>query len=109
MSDRVEQVSTTGLVDTKQEPGAGKRRQHSEASKRQMVSETQLPGASCRAWRGGTLGRPASPHGNPKPAQHRAFAAKDHTGIPISNATGPAISCVRGHRPLAPPESEASL
>jgi hypothetical protein len=42
------------------------------------------------------MGRPASPHGNPKPAQHRAFAAKDHTGIPVSNATGPAISCVRG-------------
>jgi transposase len=46
MADRVEQVSTTGLVDTKQEPGAGKRRQYSEASKRQMVAETQLPGAS---------------------------------------------------------------
>ena len=39
-------MSTTGLVDTKQEPGAGKRRQYSEASKRQMVAETQLPGAS---------------------------------------------------------------
>jgi transposase-like protein len=46
MADRVEQVSTTGLVDTKQEPGAGKRQQYSEASKRQMVAETQLPGAS---------------------------------------------------------------
>ena len=39
-------MSTTGLVDTKQEPGAPKRRQYSEASKRQMVAETQLPGAS---------------------------------------------------------------
>ena len=46
MADRVEQVSTTGLVDTKQEPGAPKRRQYSAASKRQMVAETQLPGAS---------------------------------------------------------------
>ena len=46
MADQAEQVSTTGLVDTKQEPGAGKRRQYSEASKRQMVAETQLPGAS---------------------------------------------------------------
>ena len=46
MADQAKQVSTTGLVDTKQEPGAGKRRQYSEASKRQMVAETQLPGAS---------------------------------------------------------------
>ena len=46
MADRVEQVSTTDLVDTKQEPGAPKRRQYSEALKRQMVAETQAPGAS---------------------------------------------------------------
>src|SRR2546430_17136954 len=46
MADRAEQVSTTGLVDTKQEPGAPQRGQYSEASKRQMVAETQLPGAS---------------------------------------------------------------
>ena len=46
MADQTEQVSTTGLVDTKQEPGAPQRRQYSEASKRQMVAETQLPGAS---------------------------------------------------------------
>ena len=46
MADRIEEVSTTGLVDTKQQPGAPKRRQYSEASKRQMVAETQLPGAS---------------------------------------------------------------
>ena len=39
-------VSTSGLVDTKQQPGATKRRQYSEALKRQMVSETQVPGAS---------------------------------------------------------------
>ena len=39
-------MSTTELVDTKQEPGAPKRRQYSEASKRQMVAETQLPGGS---------------------------------------------------------------
>ena len=46
MADRVEQVSTNGLVDTKQEPGAPKRRQYSEALKRQMVAETQAAGAS---------------------------------------------------------------
>jgi transposase len=45
MADRAEQVSTTGLVDTKQ-PGATKRRQYSEALKHQMVAETQVPGAS---------------------------------------------------------------
>src|SRR5215467_7787639 len=46
MADRSEQVSTTGLVDTKQQPSAAKRRQYSEALKRQMVAETQAPGAS---------------------------------------------------------------
>jgi len=46
MADRSEQVSTNGLVDTKQQPGAAKRRQYSEALKRQMVAETLLPGAS---------------------------------------------------------------
>src|SRR5437016_3698748 len=46
MAERSEQVSTSGLVDTKQQPGATKRRQYSEALKRQMVSETQVPGAS---------------------------------------------------------------
>jgi transposase len=39
-------VSTNGLVDTKQQPAASKRRQYSEALKRQMVAETQAPGAS---------------------------------------------------------------
>src|SRR5215510_8762306 len=42
MAEQAEQVSTTGLVDTKR----SKRRQHSEALKRQMVAETQVPGAS---------------------------------------------------------------
>ena len=46
MADQAEQVSTTGLVDTKQQPGLTRRRQYSEALKRQMVSETQAPGAS---------------------------------------------------------------
>src|SRR5947207_15603778 len=46
MADRAEQVSTTGLVDTKQQAGPTKRRQYSEALKRQMVAETQAPGAS---------------------------------------------------------------
>src|SRR5262249_13342474 len=42
MAEQAEQVSTTGLVDTKQP----KRRQYSEALKREMVAETQAPGAS---------------------------------------------------------------
>ena len=46
MADRAEQVSTYGVMDTKQQPGATKRRQYSEALKRQMVAETQVPGAS---------------------------------------------------------------
>src|SRR5215831_13798257 len=46
MADRSEQVSTSGLVDTKQQPSAAKRRQYSEALKRQMVEETLVPGAS---------------------------------------------------------------
>ena len=46
MADQAEQVSTTGLVDTKQQPGETKRRQYSEALKRQLVAETQAPGAS---------------------------------------------------------------
>src|SRR6202048_5466063 len=46
MADQAEQVSTTGLVDTKQQPGTTKRRQYSEALKRQMVAETLAPEAS---------------------------------------------------------------
>jgi transposase len=46
MADQAEQVSTTDLVDTKQQPGATKRRQYSEALKRQMVTETLAPGPS---------------------------------------------------------------
>jgi transposase len=46
MADRAEQVSASGLVDTKQQLGPTKRRQYCEALKRQMVAETQLPGAS---------------------------------------------------------------
>ena len=42
MVEQAEQVSTSGLVDTKQP----KRRQYSEALKRQLVAETQMPGAS---------------------------------------------------------------
>ena len=39
-------MSTNGLVYTKQQPGATKRRQYPAALKRQMVAETQAPGAS---------------------------------------------------------------
>ena len=46
MADQAEQASTIGLVDTKQQPGPTKRREYSEALKRQMVAETQEPGAS---------------------------------------------------------------
>src|SRR5262249_1362091 len=42
MAEPAEQMSTNGLVDTKQP----KRRQYPEALKRQMVAETQAPGAS---------------------------------------------------------------
>jgi transposase len=46
MAHQAEQVSATGLVDTKQQPGPTKRRQYPEALKRQMAAETQAPGAS---------------------------------------------------------------
>ena len=46
MADQAEQVSTSGVVDTKQQPSAAQRRQYSEALKRQIVAETQVPGAS---------------------------------------------------------------
>ena len=46
MADQTEQVSTTGLVDTKQQAGRTKRRKYPEALKRQMVAETEAPGAS---------------------------------------------------------------
>ena len=46
MADQAEQVSTTGVVDAKQQPSPRKRRQYSEALKRRMVAETQAPGAS---------------------------------------------------------------
>jgi transposase-like protein len=42
MAEQADQVSTSGVVDTKQP----KRRQYSDALKRQMVAETQVPGAS---------------------------------------------------------------
>ena len=42
MAEQADQVSTNGIVDTKR----SKRRQYSEALKRQMVAETQVPGAS---------------------------------------------------------------
>jgi transposase len=40
------EVSTTRLVDTKRSSGRGKRRQWSEALKRQIVAESMAPGAS---------------------------------------------------------------
>ena len=46
MTDEAEQMFTTGLVDTKPQLGPTKRRQYAEALKRQMVAETQAPGAS---------------------------------------------------------------
>src|SRR5438132_8010754 len=46
MADQTEQVSTTGVMDTKQQPDPTKRRQYSEALKRQMVAETLAPGVS---------------------------------------------------------------
>jgi transposase len=47
MVDRVEQVSTNGLADTKtKQPSATQRRQFSDTFKRRMVAETLEPGAS---------------------------------------------------------------
>ena len=46
MADQAEQVSTTGSVDAKKQSGPTKRREYSEALKRQMVAETLEPGAS---------------------------------------------------------------
>ena len=46
MAGTATQVSTSGLVDTKRQPGAGKRRQWSEALKRRIVAETLEPGSS---------------------------------------------------------------
>src|SRR5437016_5478880 len=46
MMDQTEQVSTRGVVDTKQQPGVTKRRQYSEGFKRQIVAETLEPGSS---------------------------------------------------------------
>ena len=46
MAKQAEQVSTKGLVDTTQRMRTLKRRQYSDALKRQMVTETLAPGAS---------------------------------------------------------------
>src|SRR3977135_69416 len=47
MAEASDGVSTSGLVDTKGKPlSVGKRREYSEALKRQMVAETLEPGAS---------------------------------------------------------------
>src|SRR5438093_10449316 len=46
MTEDTEQVSAIGLADTKQPPDPTKRRQYSEALRRQMVAETLVPGAS---------------------------------------------------------------
>ena len=46
MAEETEEVSTSGVADTKQQPVGPKRRQYSEAMKRQMVAETLAPGAS---------------------------------------------------------------
>jgi transposase len=46
MADQAEQVSTSGLVDTKQQAGTTRRRQYSEALKHRMVAETLEPGTS---------------------------------------------------------------
>ena len=46
MTAAANEVSTNGLVDTKQQAGPTKRRKYPEALKRQMVAETQAPGAS---------------------------------------------------------------
>src|SRR5438552_3009210 len=46
MSDEATQVSTYGLVDTKDEVAVDRRRRWPEAAKRRMVAETRMPGTS---------------------------------------------------------------
>ena len=46
MSAAANEVSTTSLVDTKRTPRLARRRSWSEALKRQIVAETEEPGAS---------------------------------------------------------------
>ena len=46
MMDDAEQVSATGLMDTKQQPGWAKRRQWSVALNRRIAAETLEPGSS---------------------------------------------------------------
>lgn len=46
MADVASEVSTTGLVDTKRLRGLAKRRSWPDALKRQIVAETEEPGAS---------------------------------------------------------------
>jgi transposase len=46
MATAANEVSTIGLVDTKRTPGLVKRRNWSEAFKRQVVAETLEPGSS---------------------------------------------------------------
>jgi transposase-like protein len=46
MAETTTEVSTIGLVDTRQSPARPKRRQWSKAFKRQIVAETLEPGAS---------------------------------------------------------------
>jgi transposase len=46
MAETATEVSTIGLVDTRRRPSRPKRRQWTEAFKRQIVAETLEPGAS---------------------------------------------------------------
>jgi len=46
MAKAADEVSTNGLVDAKREPGSTRRRNWSEAFKRQIVAETLEPGWS---------------------------------------------------------------
>src|SRR5258707_14792249 len=81
MSEKPAEVSTCGLVDTKQACVPGRRRHWPVALKRQIVAETLAPGASAsvvarrhdvnanqlfgwrRDWRDGLLGPADSDHG----------------------------------------------
>src|SRR5437868_13350079 len=46
MAKAADEVSTNGVVDAKREPGSTRRRNWSEALKRQIVAETLEPGSS---------------------------------------------------------------
>src|SRR5260221_14729605 len=108
MSEKPTEVSTCGLVDTKQACVPGRRRHWPVALKRQIVAETLAPGASAsvvarrhdgnanqlcrwrRDWRDGLLGPADADHGlvPVEIAGREACSSADHGVIGITLAPG---------------------